>query len=339
VGARSARYDVSLLDLNAGNAPDYLTSRGLQGPWRITPLGGGVSNTVLLAESSAQRLVLKQSLARLRVEQEWLSDRSRICRESAAIQMLAPHLSTGSLPSVVFEDPGNFLYAMEAAPPHARDWKSLLLAGIVSPQTAEAIGAMLASMISVSWHQLRWEQAFGDQTVFDQLRLDPYYRATARRHPDLCRYYQGLIDSCSERRVSFVHGDWSPKNFLVAGDSVLAIDFEVAHFGDPSFDSAFLLNHLALKSFFRPDLAVPLAEAADRFWTALRSGMPSGADWFETATIAHLGGLMLARIDGKSPAEYIREEDLRQRIRGFARGLMSDPPATAGKVFDRLQRS
>lgn len=113
----------------------------------------------------------------------------------------------------------------------------------------------------------------------------------------------------------------------------MAIDFEVVHFGDPSFDAAFLLNHLRLKMFYRPEWARQYAEAARAFWNELRSALPPGAVWFEATTLAHLGGLMLARIDGKSPAEYIATEALRSRVRLYARDLMLHPPATLEEVF------
>ena len=329
-------YDDELFELSADNAARYLAGRGLGDSWRITPLGGGVSNTVLLAESNACRMVLKQSLARLRVEQEWLSDRSRITRECAAIRMLTPYFPAGGVPSILFEDPDNFLYAMTPAPPGSCDWKTLLLQGIVSEQTAETVAGMLSAAILASRRQPEWERAFGDQTVFDQLRLDPYYRVTASRHPDLADFFTSLIESCKQQRVSFVHGDWSPKNFLVEGDGVMAIDFEVAHFGNPAFDAAFLLNHLALKSFYRPELQTRFGAAGMRFWTVLSSRLPTGMEWFESGTIAHLAGLMLARIDGKSPAEYIRGEALKDHIRSFARGLIADPPATIQETFRRL---
>jgi len=118
----------------------------------------------------------------------------------------------------------------------------------------------------------------------------------------------------------------------------MAIDFEVTHFGDPAFDSAFLLNHLLLKSFYRPEWGGELARAAMRFWDVYRKGLPAECDWIETATLAHLGGLLLARIDGKSPAEYIIDAALRERVRGFARNLILAPPARVADVFEHALR-
>jgi 5-methylthioribose kinase len=233
------------------------------------------------------------------------------------------------------EDRGNCLFIMTAAPAEAATWKTQLLAGETCADTASTIGEMLAAMWRASSGRPDLLAAFGDQSVFDQLRLDPYYRSTAARHPDLGALYDALIQECRERRVALVHGDWSPKNFLVSGSSVMAIDFEVIHYGNPAFDTAFLLNHLALKSFYRPQWRRGFARAAAAFWSACSSGLPESS-WLEASTIRHLGGLMLARIDGKSPAEYICEEPLKQRVREFARRLMLDPPQTIAEVFESL---
>jgi 5-methylthioribose kinase len=283
----------------------------------VRELGGGVSNKVMLAEfRDGRRIVVKQALPKLRVAQDWFADRTRIFRECAAIRRLAPHLPAGSLPEVLCEDRENYAFVMTAVA--GEPWKSQLLRGEVRPEIAARIGELLAAI----WRVPALEAEFCDQSAFDQLRLDPYYRATARVHPDLAGAFEHLLQP---RRIALVHGDWSPKNFLVDGDRVTAIDFEVVHFGDPAFDIAFLLNHLALKSFLAP-----------RYWPAAQSflrALPSG--WPEERTIAHLGGLMLARIDGKSPVEYLNEEQ-RVRVRGFARELMLHPPDTVREVFARI---
>lgn len=326
-----------MLELTPENAGAYLGGRPEIQPerWRVRPLGGGVSNTVLLVESETRRLVLKQALPKLRVQEEWFADRGRNHRECAAMKALAAHLPPGSVPEILFEDAGNCLFAMTAAPPGARIWKSLLLEGTADTGTAEQVAAMLAVMIRVSWASPAWEEMFADRTAFDQLRLDPYYRFTASRHLELAGHFHARIED-ARRRCSIVHGDWSPKNFLVSGGSVTAIDFEVIHYGDPSFDAAFLLNHLLLKSFHRPRWASRYARVAGRFREVLMDGLPPGTDWFEPAACRHLGCLLLARIDGKSPAEYIQDEAVRRKVREFARRIIPAPPGNLTEVFDRV---
>lgn len=322
--------------LSAANAAKYLQNRGMElEAARVTELGGGVSNTVLLVESDGQTLVLKQALGKLRVQEDWFAGRERVVREAAALQRLADLLPQGSLPAVLFEDRENFLFAMTAAPPDSTAWKDLLLNGEICVDTARAAGALLGRMASVTWHDDACEKAFGDQTVFDQLRLDPYYRFTAGGHPDLAPHAARLTEASALRRVSLVHGDWSPKNLLVGRGKVMAIDFEVVHFGDPSFDSAFMLNHLLLKSFARPQWRSMYAEAALAFWCAYRSAIPQ-APWIEPATLEHLGWLLLARIDGKSPVEYLREPPLQDQVRQFARNLILSPPKSVAELFGKL---
>ncbi|HYI91904.1 MAG TPA: aminoglycoside phosphotransferase family protein, partial [Bryobacteraceae bacterium] len=320
------------VELTVRSTPQYLAQRGFAyESLRVTELTGGVSNIVLLVEHAGGRFVLKQALPRLRVEQEWFSDMRRIFQESAALRLLAPKLPPGSIPSVLFEDPENYAFAMSAAPDGSESWKACLLRNEPNSRIAEHVGEILGTLMRESWNSQELAAQFGDLTIFEELRLDPYYGRMIALYPDLAAHFEALIEDCRTRRVCLVHGDWSPKNILVHDSHAIAIDFEVIHFGDPSFDAAFLLNHLLLKTFYGIKAAPLLAEV---FWTSLRGTMPD-APWFEKATLAHLGGLLLARMDGKSPAEYIRDPKLKQRIRLFARELIVNPPASIAEVWSR----
>lgn len=323
---------MSEFEVRAGTAAAYLSARGIQ-VLEAEDLGGGVSNNVVRVRTPAGELVLKQALGKLRVADDWRSDRSRIFREAAALRLLAPHLPEGAVPRVHFEDREHFCYAMDAAPAGAAAWKEHLLRGAIDPGIARRIGRMQGAMIRVSAGGGRWEETFGDQTVFDQLRLDPYYRTTAQRHPDLADRFLEWIEETRARRFALVHGDWSPKNFLVTEAVVTAIDFEVIHFGDPAFDAAFLLNHLLLKTLFRPQWSEAYAACAQAFWEALHQELPANFPALEAPTIRHLGLLLLARVDGKSPVEYLRAPETRDRARQWARALIERPPASLREIF------
>ena len=247
------------------------------------------------------------------------------------MRLVSTMLPLGSVPEVLLEDRANFIYGMSAAPAGSESWKERLLRGEIRVETAGQVGGMLAAMMERSWGAPEIAREFGDQSVFDELRLDPYYRTAARRHPDLAGRIEAMMRASANRRVCLVHGDWSPKNFLVWDSRAMAIDFEVVHFGDPAFDAAFLLNDLLLKSFLRPEWAARYRDAGLAFWAALPKH-----DWFEAATIGHWGALLLARVDGKSPAEYIQGERAKA-VREFARGLILQPPATVPEVFRLVQ--
>ena len=329
-----------MIDLDSVEALPLLASKLGRRPneLRLTPLGGGVSNHVYLIEAEGLRCVAKQALDKLRVEQDWFCSRARIHSEAAAMRALGQVLPAGAVPALLFEDFENGIIVMESAPPEAQPWKDLLMQGVCDERPARRTGLLHATWIRESAQRPGWGEEFGDLQTFIDLRVDPYYRTTAARHPDLAKHFASLIEQCLERRVSLVHGDLSPKNLLVLDGAVTLIDHEVIHWGDPSFDAAFLTNHFILKGFYRPGLAGPLRRLASVYWGELISGSGAAASWIESAAMAHLGGLMLARVDGKSPAEYL-DHEVRERVRQQARELIKSPPASSDEAFERCFKS
>jgi aminoglycoside phosphotransferase (APT) family kinase protein len=322
-----------MCELSVDNAGLWLSAHGFQfEKLRLAELGGGISNKLVLAEGPEFRVVLKQSLGQLRTAREWNSDRRRIFREAAAMRW-AEGVGGLRVPRLLAEDTADFTIAMEAAPAGAEMWKTQLFRGEFRTEIARAAGVALGSMISASMNAASGQSAeaerlFGDQTVFDELRIDPYYRYTAARCPEAARYIGRLMERSASRRVSLVHGDWSPKNLLVDGSKVWVIDWEVIHYGDPSFDVAFLLNHLLMKSIAMPQHRAALKELARTFVDAL------GTDWAVKAALEHLPALLLARVEGKSPAEYL-DTAMQRRARAMALGLMQRGAESAEEVFDR----
>ena len=328
-------------ELGVDTALDFLAgSVELSGPVSVRKLGGGVSNNVVLVEDAAQRIVLKQSLPRLRVRDEWFAERSRIHREWRVMRALGDVLPAGRLPELLFQDTRRFLYAMRAAPAGSADWKARLLAGECSPTTARLAGATLGLIVRGTWGRPEFRQPFSDRAAFNQLRTDPYYRTVALRHPRLAGPVTDWIAESAARRAALVHGDWSPKNLLVSRGQLVCIDFECAHFGDPSYDAGFLLNHLVLKAFHRPALAASYFRLAHIAFCWTLGMLPRGAlDWFEASSMRHLAFLMLARIDGKSPAEYLQAETVRSAVRRLAIDLIATRPATLDGTLDLAGRA
>ncbi len=321
-----------VFELSADSAPEYLLQRKVTRPSeRVScrELGGGVSNTVILVETDSERFILKQALPQLRVEAEWLADRSRAVRERNALDDAGRLLPQGWTPRVLWSDDGNFLYAMEAAEEPHEFWKNHLLAGRIDPHLGRRAGVALGLTIRGSWRSERFARVYGDRTAFDQLRTDPYYRVIAERNPDFAGAVAEWLPETAAWRVALVHGDWSPKNMIVTRGGMVFIDYECAHFGDPSFDAAFCLNHFLLKSFYRPALAESYLRLGRVFFTWTLAVLPSEAlRDFERMTARHLGFLLLARVDGKSPAEYITDERTRDMIRETAKTVIRERTAT-----------
>lgn len=288
-------------------------------------LGGGVSNVVLLVEAGADRFVVKQPRARLLVEDEWLATAERVVNEATALRW-AEERTPEAVPPVVDLDEQAHILVMEAAPPSWQAWKDLLLAGVVDPAIGERLGAVLGTWHRQSSIDTARLAPLGDLEAFVQLRIDPFHRTVASRHPELAGTIEAaagaLLDGSSPR--CFVHGDFSPKNVLVGTDGLWVIDFEVGHLGNPVFDLAFLTTHLLLKALHRPGDAANYRACARAFLD--RHGQLAGADLVpsDESLAIQVGCLLLARVDGKSPAEYLTAAE-RVDARNLGLRLLHEP--------------
>jgi 5-methylthioribose kinase len=325
-------------ELTANNVADFLRHTGRVSadvPVEVRELGGGVSNIVLRVDVPGQApFVLKQSRTQLRTRAEWFSRLDRIWIERDAIRLLSALLPEGAVPTVLFEDRENFLVAMTCAPDDSVVWKAQLLAGHADPEVARRAGTLLGTIHSRTAGHPDLAAQFGDTTVFDQLRIDPFYRRVAQVHPDLQPRLAALIDSMS--RIPFqtlVHADFSPKNLLVHSGGLTLVDHETAHAGDPAFDLGFFLSHLLLKALRAGAAAGPYFALTRAFWDAYRARARFDPDRVRRA-MGHLGACALARVDGKSPVDYRGDLDL-DLVRRLARSALTEPPPDWEGLLDQ----
>jgi len=320
----------------------YLESAGhIQADERpqVTTLPGGVSNrTVLLKRAAGEEWVLKQALAKLRVEADWFSDPTRIHREAAGLRWLGRHAPPGAVPELLFEDHRHHLLAMRAVPQPHRNWKELLLAGRVVPEQVRRFGLLLG-VIHRRGYQRREETArlFADRTFFETLRLEPYYHYTATRVPTAAEFLAALVDETRACRLTLVHGDYSPKNILLHQGELVLLDHEVIHFGDPAFDLGFALTHLLSKALHLPSKKQDFLTAALIFWRAYLESL-AAVPWLgelEARALRHTLACMLARAQGRSPLEYLSAE-ARARQRDRVLALLAAPPATLNELLRLL---
>jgi tRNA A-37 threonylcarbamoyl transferase component Bud32 len=243
---------------------------------------------------------------------------------------LAGEMSPGHVPQVIDVNPDTCVIVIEAAHGSSVTWKDELFAGHVAAHVPERLGELLGT-----WHSETAARRsellplFNDYDAFEQLRIGPYHRTVAARAPELAGAIEAVIVTMEATRTCLVHGDFSPKNVLVGPDLLWVIDFEVAHFGDPAFDVAFMLTHLLLKAVHQPADASAYRHAFDRLLAAYRSAvhpdlLPSGV-----YLTSHLGCLLAARAIGKSPAEYLTAPEADRVLRLGASLLLrpADDPA------------
>jgi 5-methylthioribose kinase len=103
-----------------------------------------------------------------------------------------------------------------------------------------------------------------------------------------------------------VHGDYSPKNVLVGDRELWVLDFEVAHFGNPVFDVAFMLTHLVLTALHTGRDDVRRTGVAFRAAYGEALGDRAAGD---DELALHVGALVLARTDGKSLEDYLTDDE------------------------------
>ncbi len=323
--------DAELLDVATVLA--YLAGRHVLSPGPATTaqtLAGGVSNVVLTAGDGSRQVVVKQALARLRVADEWYAPPERAMIEADALEV-ARALTPAEVPRLLDRDPGRHAITLERAAPGWQDWKSQLLGGRADVGVARHLGRTLAC-----WHSRtagrRLPAALEGMSHFELLRVDPYYRTVARRAPEIGGSVIALAEQLSERRLCLVHGDFSPKNVLVGPAGLWVIDFEVSHRGDPAFDVAFMLCHLLLKSLHRPDMARGLDACGLEFAESYGAGMPPDARPPWDYVFGHVACLVLARVKGKSPAEYLNGPERAQAWR-LGTGMLEARPRELPEVY------
>jgi len=325
--------------LHIDEVAEYLVHAGVVPRDRsahVERLAGGVSSAVFRVDWGTSAVVLKQALPKLTVSDEWLSRVERSATEARAAQALERLLPAGSILGPLYVDTRRSLFVMPAAPPSAVTWKSLLMSGELSSASANRVGALLGQLHARSRSDPLLAREFDDRQDFVALRVDPYLRVTAERRPHLASVIECHRDRMMSVRECLTHGDYSPKNLLVEPerpDAVILLDHEVCHWGDPSFDAAFCLTHLHLKACTFADRRSDFLDLVTVFWRAyLRAAEPAHPNDLERDTVGMLGCLLAARVDGKSPAEYLTTEELRGRVRVLSECILLEGARTLREV-------
>jgi 5-methylthioribose kinase len=305
---------------------DYLRNRGHLPKDALATaqsLGWGVSNIVVKVEVEGQApIVVKQSREQLRTKKLWLSRLERIWAERDALDLLGNVLAEGAVPHVLFAEPDDFLFAMTCAPEDSEVWKEQLLNGTIEPDVARRAGVILGRMHTRLRDHPGLMGRLADRTVFDELRIEPFYRTIARAHPDLGAAICDLMEAMSHPPdLTFVHADFSPKNILVHHHGLTIVDFETAHAGDPAFDIGFFLSHITLKGLRSgPDQGKALT-LVEPFWDGYHSEAGPGHPNLSERVTKHAAACMLARVDGTSPVDYLTHAD-QDRVRQVARDIL-----------------
>ena len=299
-------------------------SSALQG----SPLTGGVSSDIWCIETENGLVCAKRALSKLRVVADWRAPVERNLYEARWLQVA--HLaSAGCAPELLGQHAELGVLVMRYLPPaDFRLWKKELHAGHVEPTTAKELGQILSSIHSYAAKRPELAQEFPTEQIFFEIRLAPYLIATAEQHPNLASALLALVAQTQKNAKTLVHGDVSPKNILLGAHGPVLLDAECATWSDPAFDLAFCLNHLLLKCLWTPSSSSDFLNSFD----VLAQTYLQAVDWehpqeLEARAARLLPGLLLARVDGKSPVEYITQDKQKNMVRRIASALLLNPPS------------
>lgn len=299
------------------------------------PLAGGVSSDIYRVDLGQATYCVKRALPKLKVAADWRVPVSRN-RYEIAWMRVAMAIVPGAAPRVLAEDAEAGAFAMEWLPPARYPvWKEQLARGILDPAAAASIGDVLGRIHAGTADRQDIAAQFPTGDLFHAIRLEPYLLATGRAQPALAARLTDLARITAAHQRVLVHGDFSPKNLLIGPDGPVVLDAECAWFGDPAFDLAFVLNHLLLKGAWKRHWRGGYLHLFERLVGAYRAHV-GWEPWqaLDARTAALLPGLLLGRIDGKSPVEYLTSGTDQDAIRAFARQHLTEPVASVLDIAD-----
>ena len=300
---------------------------------RVVPLTGGVASDIARVDLGERRYCAKFALARLRVAAEWTAPVRRNRAEYAWLRF-AGATSPGSAPRTFGRSNRLGGFVMECI--DGDDvilWKSALLAENADAGQAAAVADALGRIHAASAQPGFDASAFRNAEDFAALRIEPYLICAARVHPAAADRLAALAQGLVREQGVLVHGDVSPKNVLFRDGAPVLLDAECATLGDPAFDVAFCLNHLVLKAFHAPASAARRRADLEAFRTTyVRHVAWEDPTALELRIAALLPALMLARVDGKSPVEYL-SPDAQASVRAASLALLADGPRALGATM------
>lgn len=319
---------------------DYLEKMGLISDKNNTYthyFPGGVSGAAAIVKTDDGDVLVKQAYEHLKVAAEWKCDPKRIKVENDALIQYRK-IVPDCVPAPISFDEENWIMIREAVPEDWKMWKADLMDGILNWEIARKSIDSLCKVHNATALDEEVREKFKEARFFYELRISPYIEYLINVYPELREKADKLYHLLMTKQIALIHGDYSPKNILVKDNDICILDFEVAYFGNPCFDTAFFSNHFLLKAVKNRDISEKyiemLAYMMDRYFDNTKY---ADRREMERMTVQTLGFLFLARVDGKSPVEYLKREEDKQIVRKAAMRIIKEECDSYCQVFGILR--
>ena len=279
-------------------------------------LAGGVSSEVYHVRTNKNNYCIKRSLKRLLVKKKWIANTNRIKFEYLWLKHCQNILKRNIPNTYEFNDKKKYIVMEYLKTSQYKTLKQLYFKRIININTIKLISKHLYKIHSNSSNYKIKKTFEGNYKNFYDLRLDPYFNEVGRVYPKYKEYIKKINENYIKNSSTLVHGDFSPKNILVDKNKIIYLDAECCNFGDPVFDLVFFSNHLLIKSIFLKDKSKEFIKLYLSFYKEYLSNLSTkNFNSYIDRIIKMTPIMLLSRIDGKSPVEYIIKENIKNIIR------------------------
>lgn len=289
----------------------------------INPLKGGVSCEIYKVDTTDKSYCVKKALRKLKVRKNWYADPIRSYYEFLwlkKVKKIFPH----SVPRVVeYNKKRNFLIIQYLDNNKYYNLKDELLKGRVNTPVIVSLSKKI-SYIHANLKSNYNKKIFQSHNFnFINLRVDPYINELKKKYPILKNKITETANFLIKNNHTVIHGDFTPKNILCSKNKQIILDAEVANYGDPAFDIVSLINHLIIKLIYVNKNKKEFVYALQKSFNIYFSNVTwEDKELIIKRSLSLIPLMILARIDGKSPVEYLKLSKDKNKLRRIALELI-----------------
>jgi 5-methylthioribose kinase len=286
--------------LTEKNMKQYLVEKKLITPHKkitVRSLQGGLANHVFLIQAKAREFVLKQTLQEPHAFGGAIANPERNYFEVKALKLIRNlDVSAGNVPSVIFEDPENYVYVMTAVPQTALLYQTELMAGNFHFDIAYALGNYTAQLHSATYGNENLQKEFYENPGYAlrDLTTDTAFE----KHPNYTKRFQTFFAKTRKNRLCLIDADITPKNILIHNGTFTKLDLEVIQYGDPGHDVGITIAHFFLPAIVHHEWKEGYLICASLFLKAYQKhvAFPLPKMFFENMK-NYCAWMMLGRVD------------------------------------------